>query len=375
VLPTTAAVLEILIVGVEALAWVALLVLALTPSTFHIGALAASESLTVAVFGLFAYALGVVADRVADTAYKAVRDREPIDQVLVKARIAKPPASRLLPPNSIMRLRAMSLEDGRAKFLEYQRSRIRIARATAFNLAVALIAVPWYLRARHVVGVSAVIGIEMVVLLLFFLSILGTERITDAYHARLADVYRMWESAAEDEAARERAVFGMQIAKRCRRYAAVVYQPIDGGRFEFLLVRTTGKKYWTFPKGHRERVPVEGKRKKDRAEEGWEVALRETEEEAGVTGAVDHTPLTTYRYPSDDKRCAEIGVQAYLLRRTGDVERSPEEADRKVRWAGPVKAKALLWEGRTEAFATSQAEVVDAALKRLSRPQTADIDP
>ncbi|MGH2556129.1 MAG: hypothetical protein ACRDHO_10485, partial [Actinomycetota bacterium] len=147
-LPTTAAVLEIFIVGIQALVWVLLLALAIAPSHVRLAEVAESQALTIGVAGLLAYALGVVVDRVADTFYTWVREETRAGETLLQGWLGKPPKAMILPAFSVMRLRIMGLEDGRSRFLEYQRSRLRIARSTVFNLLLALPSSLWYLLAR-----------------------------------------------------------------------------------------------------------------------------------------------------------------------------------------------------------------------------------
>jgi len=360
VLPTTAAVLEILIVGVEALIWLSLLVLAVLPRSVDTGTFAGSSALAIALAGLLAYALGVVVDRAADSLYTYLRKTK-FGETILQGWIGDPPSPRPVPPVGAMRLRTMAPDDGPARFLEYQRSRLRIARATAFNLSFALVVLPLFLLARTHVGTFAVAGVEVVVLGVFIGSVVGTERIGDAYHGRLSDLYMMWANEHEELAAMDTTTFGIDASKRCRRFAAVPYRIAERG-IEFLLVRTGGGRHWTFPKGKKK----DSKKKQQDKEKDWQAALRETEEEAGVTGEIDRHAFATYRFPSDGGKCDEHVVRAYLLRVTpGDVERRGDDAKREVRWVPPSEARALLGEDRSPDYASSHAHVIDAAVERL----------
>jgi 8-oxo-dGTP pyrophosphatase MutT (NUDIX family) len=141
--------------------------------------------------------------------------------------------------------------------------------------------------------------------------------------------------------------------------AAVCYRrTADGVRF--LLVRTKGGKYWTFPKG---RI-----RKRERTRP-WEAAKREAAEEAGARGAVRPLLLAYYRFPANPpKGIARVDyrVAAYLLEVTEQLD--PREANRNPTWCTPAHAKAKLAEGRREeVYITEPQLVVDAALAALGK--------
>lgn len=358
-LPTTAAVLEIFIVGIQALVWVLLLALAIAPSHVRLAEVAESQALTIGVAGLLAYALGVVVDRVADTFYTWVREETRAGQILLQGWLGKPPKAMILPAFSVMRLRIMGLDDGRARFLEYQRSRLRIARSTVFNLLLALPSSLWYLIARTDMGTAAVAGTELLLLALLVLSVLSAERIGDAYHGRLADAYRMWQNEDEKLAGKERESFGESIRPGCRRYAAVPYRTSERSEprgLEFLIVRTSGGAYWTFPKGSKD----------SEDEEGWKAAAREAEEEAGVTGDPERDAFYSYPYPAlGDEKCEEYLVKAYLLPVTGEVERSGDDARRELLWDTAENVSKLLAEGRKKRYAEAHAALVAAALNAV----------
>src|SRR6266542_5096725 len=126
---TTAVFIEILIVGIEAGVWLGLLIM----SIFGTGAIDRStfdgwQSLASFLLLSAAYVLGIVIDRVADSFYSWLRDKTSFGEQWLQ-RLGSPRPGK---PASVstMRLAVMAKDDGRAKFLEYQRSRNRIARAT-----------------------------------------------------------------------------------------------------------------------------------------------------------------------------------------------------------------------------------------------------
>lgn len=127
--------------------------------------------------------------------------------------------------------------------------------------------------------------------------------------------------------------------------AAICYR-ISGSRIQFLLVRTSDTRRWTFPKGH-----VEA------GETAAEGAAREAREEAGASGKIETRPFTKYRYHEED-------VRAFLLRVRGAPKR-PQETFRTPTWFTPVQAAALLAVNRSPESALEHARVIDLACARL----------
>jgi 8-oxo-dGTP pyrophosphatase MutT (NUDIX family) len=132
--------------------------------------------------------------------------------------------------------------------------------------------------------------------------------------------------------------------------AAAVCFRLTSRRPEFLLVRTTGGR-WTFPKGGVE----EG-------ESGWQAALREAHEEAGVSGEIRREKLTTYRHLKREfkSRGKEVTISAYLL----EVKRTykPMEPHREPTWFDADAAMTVLAEGRDFEYAEEAMRVVMEAL-------------
>jgi hypothetical protein len=113
---TTALVTEILIVGLEAEAWIALAVLAIFGTDWvRLDAIHGWEALATILVLAGAYVLGITVDRLADSAFRWLRGPDE-------------------PGFAKKRFEVMHASPGIAPFLEYQRSRLRIARGTLFNL-------------------------------------------------------------------------------------------------------------------------------------------------------------------------------------------------------------------------------------------------
>jgi len=134
---TTSLFVVILIVGLEALIWLGLLVDTgwdLSPCAKILKEWKEYSALITTLLIALAYVFGIFIDRVADSFYNIFRYAK------------EPPAV----PVGKMRLRIMKDSEGMAKFLDYQRSRLRIARATVFNLFVTiLVGSIWIVRHYH----------------------------------------------------------------------------------------------------------------------------------------------------------------------------------------------------------------------------------
>jgi len=136
--------------------------------------------------------------------------------------------------------------------------------------------------------------------------------------------------------------------------AAICYRRRNG-KIEFLLVRAKGGDYWTFPKGHVEKEP---------SELPWQAAQREAGEEAGVSGAIETEPFTSYAYGKNNGR--EDDVAAYLM--SVESERKPDEPEREPQWFSPESAIEKFAEGRREEkYLREHERVIREALARLGR--------
>lgn len=143
---TTAIFAEILTIGLQCVVWVALMLM-----QFNVISLPDSKSLGDDWFALitsivlaFAYSAGIIIDRIADdlTSHSSRRKKRTGERARTSARKgllrARAKTNALLKAWSvtfaIARLRVHQDGGGMVDQLEYQRSRIRIARATQWNL-------------------------------------------------------------------------------------------------------------------------------------------------------------------------------------------------------------------------------------------------
>lgn len=184
---TTALFVEILVIGIQANVWVVLAFVYLTGITpdFPSGWKDA-----VTVFALAeSYTLGIVIDRIADSAYVAVFRPKEKDGKEKDRKV----------PFSTMRLRILKENEQLAGFLDYQRSRLRIARATVFNCVLVVIAVALGEAVHCLKGDLSAAGVAgptagVAAALLFPLALYAAGRINDAYEKRLAEAYAMYEA-------------------------------------------------------------------------------------------------------------------------------------------------------------------------------------
>ena len=186
---TTSLFVEILIIGLQALVWVGLLICAKWNFSTIVEILEDYKEFS-ALFTTFllsiAYVLGIFIDRLADNFYKIFRYSGRTNNLDLKV--------------GEMRLHIMHNSEGIAKFLEYQRHRLRIARATVLNLLITSIAgIICYLR--HSTSIKAFIVILIIVLAIIILgiSILITGYIDKAQMSRLEEAYQITTTAKGTE--------------------------------------------------------------------------------------------------------------------------------------------------------------------------------
>jgi hypothetical protein len=184
---TTAVFAEILIVGLQVEAWLVLVLLSIFGTEWidldPLGDFAAL--LTVVVLGL-AYVLGIIVDRLADTLLDRFERTKPGKRV--KRRFSK--NKKLVKPAKVatMRMMVMLESDGATRFLDYQRSRWRIARATVVNLGLAGPAAALYLIRTNVDWPWALVP-PVCALVLIPTTYFAGIRIQDAWIGRLVDAY------------------------------------------------------------------------------------------------------------------------------------------------------------------------------------------
>jgi 8-oxo-dGTP pyrophosphatase MutT (NUDIX family) len=109
-----------------------------------------------------------------------------------------------------------------------------------------------------------------------------------------------------------------------REAGGVVFRHDDDGTPYFLVVQSSDRSSWLFPKGHIEK-----------GETAEVAAVREVREEAGVETVVT-APLGNERFMLNGR---DVDVEFYLLEFQSSVA---AHEDRELRWCGYAEAAALL---------------------------------
>jgi 8-oxo-dGTP pyrophosphatase MutT (NUDIX family) len=347
---TTALVAEILVAGLEAVAWLSLFIVAAVGSSgIHWSRLASFGALLTLVILAAAYVLGVVIDRFSDTVVLAVyrlwRPR-PVDM-----------------PNDIdhMRLTLLKEDDGVAKQLEYQRSRMRVARSTVLNLIILAPALGLFLSFRTNADSAILAGSLAAVLLTAGLTYIAFRLIDFTYVQRLSQAYRIHEDLPKPEIAAAVVYYWEEEEDLSTRASSRRDETNRPRTPKFCLVRTEDKQRWTFPKGHREA-----------GETLPEAAVREAREEAGIKSPkVDPQRLICFRYPpTRPGKVHDDVVAAFLLEVKPPPPEPPSRAElgRDPKWFFARELTQQLSEGRREAkYLDELSQVVIAATDRLER--------
>ena len=203
---TTAIFAELLIIGIQASVWVLLPIAAQTEFHFHDLNAVKDWANTLLVLGLaMAYTLGILVDRIADFLV-GFFDKKYRRQIIGRI-LGNQDRQRWESMNPTqqwkeiqehfykIRFGVQGLDNGISAFIEYLRSRIRIARASAFNFFFITCAVEYsLLREPQLFGLSKagswlwltpIFGIAVVTI-----AALSWIIMTKTYFRRLADVYR-----------------------------------------------------------------------------------------------------------------------------------------------------------------------------------------
>jgi len=338
---TTAVVAEILIVGLEAEAWLGLLVVTIFGSGWiDLETASKFSAILLVLMVAIAYVLGVIVDRGADTGFKWFGSKS---VGRWHNHIFGKDSETWVLPALEQTMRTVVMRDGgaMATFIDYQRSRLRVARGTAVNLMVAMLVAGVYSALHN--SWPTTVRIEALLLGLLVVTLPAAERIHTAWLGRLQDAYRTLTAVEGTEQLEDGTV------------AAVAYARTPDGPPRFLIVRTKGGKRWTFPKGHVEPGESES-----------DAAQRELREEAGVAGVADDVPFTTYRYRATRKKArGDSLVRAFLVELPAEVVPKDAEAGREPTWLAPAEAAARLGHARDPRATDEHLRVLDEATRRI----------
>ncbi len=192
---TTAVFAEILIVGLQVEAWLALILLSVFGTEWiHPDQVADFAALLTIVVLALAYVLGIILDRLADTLLDYLEHTRPGTHV--KTWLRKKERPEKLEKVATMRMKVMVASDGATRFLDYQRSRWRIARATVLNLAIAGLAAALYVVSTDVAWQWALVPLVCALVLVPTTYFAGV-RIQDAWVGRLSEAYKVVTRASQ----------------------------------------------------------------------------------------------------------------------------------------------------------------------------------
>jgi MFS family permease len=180
---------EIVIVGLQAEGWLALLVLTIFGTDWiDLGALQDWAVLLTLLVVALAYVLGILVDRLADSLFE--------DKLEARAkRREKPLPGR----KAVLRMTVLHTSPGMSAFLEYQRSRERIARGTAVNVTLAILAGAAFLIDEVGARWWVIAGYVLAGSLMTLASGLATARIHGAWRERLRDAHAVLQESKATE--------------------------------------------------------------------------------------------------------------------------------------------------------------------------------
>jgi hypothetical protein len=213
---TTAMFIEILIIGLQAVVWLALLAASIFGTkSVQLQNLSDWETLIVVLVFAIAYVLGILVDRLADTVFlrvlkvhdefvKRCKSKEAVKKAKLNAlemaaeifrsikAVTRPKSKKEKRTTfSTMRLKILMQNDAVAKFFDYQRSRLRIARATVLNLLLIIISGIIFLTARTNFSALQITMFALVGVVLIALSLYAALRIEEAQTKNLEEAYDM----------------------------------------------------------------------------------------------------------------------------------------------------------------------------------------
>jgi len=316
---TTAVVAEIVVAGLQALTWLALLVLAIFGTDWVDVAVVSDWVVPITLLMVAAaYMLGVLIDRLADDLALRGLDRVwPVRPVDKPADIVR------------MRMELLAKDDGVARFLDYQRSRMRIARVTLLNLLLLIPSLTAFLVVRVEPRTWVVVLVAALILAAAVATASVYRTIECAYVSRLSDAYRVANRLADPA--------DLAAAVCCCRSK-------DGGAL-FQLVPAEGG--WAFPTG-----------RKQSGKSLPEAAVREARQ-AGIAVRIDATRLLEYRRAAARSDDEDELVTAFLFE-ARNVRSIADTAER-------------IWRGREAALLELAAQPrldaveLDAVLQKAER--------
>ncbi|SRR5260221_8195813 len=183
---TTVIFAEILIVGLQALIWIALMILSFFGVDFLSHSSFTNLSQWVQLIIVFvlaiAYTVGIFVDRISDSIFNLQ------DKTLRKTYLSDD-----LPSVSKMRIYIMSQNSTVNKYIDYIRSRARIARSTAFNLVFIefFLLVLYSSKLTSKINSNLIFVISLLLLAALVTAAYSWKRISRTYYKRLEKAYKI----------------------------------------------------------------------------------------------------------------------------------------------------------------------------------------
>lgn len=176
---TTAVFAEILVLGLQAVAWLALALAVVIDPGPALSALEPWATLVTIMVLAGAYVLGVLVDRIADSVAGRFRRSDPSE------------ASADGSSFRSARRRLLSADTPLASFLEYQRSRLRLTRGTALNSVLTIPVTNVFLWNAGLATAPAVIGANAFLLGLLAASLYAHSAIRKAHEGWMREGSRL----------------------------------------------------------------------------------------------------------------------------------------------------------------------------------------
>jgi 8-oxo-dGTP pyrophosphatase MutT (NUDIX family) len=145
-----------------------------------------------------------------------------------------------------------------------------------------------------------------------------------------------------------------RLIRKARQVSALPWRLAEDGGLEFLLVTSRTNKHWLLPKGW----PIPGK-------SGFESALQEAYEEAGIYAKGPDTPLGKYAFTKVLHDLTELPctMSVYAVNGVNELEDWPEKSERDRLWFTQAEAVSITFDFNLSLFLS--AVLYDKKRKRL----------
>lgn len=146
--------------------------------------------------------------------------------------------------------------------------------------------------------------------------------------------------------------------KRIRQVGVLPYRRADVGGLQFLLITSRTTNRFIIPKGWQMKGKSDSK-----------AAGKEAEQEAGIIGRLDSSPIGEYQYWKRLRSSfVPVTVRVFAMHVDGELPEWREQGDRKRAWLKPEDAAALVDEPSLSAMLLQAPRVIASALDATSKP-------